>query len=70
MKMYQVTIPVYADNERQATSASEALSGFVGEMKAQGRAVTAPKLVEAVSRWQQNAIVKNEILRHFPKIAK
>lgn len=70
MKLYQVTIPVYADSEEEAQQASSMLSQFVGEVKAQGRAVTAKGLATAAGRWQSNAFVKNEILKHFPKIAK
>ena len=70
MKLYNVTIPVYADSEEDAQQASSALSRFVGEVKEQGRAVTAKGLANAAGRWQSNAFVKNEILKHFPKIAK
>jgi hypothetical protein len=70
MKLYNVTIPIYADSEEDAQQASSALSQFVGEVKAQGRAVTAKGLANAAGRWQSNAFVKNEILKHFPKIAK
>ena len=70
MKLYNVTIPVYADSDEDAQQASTMLSKFVGEVKAQGRAVTAKGLANAAGRWQHNAFVKNEILKHFPKIAK
>ena len=69
MRLYNVTIPVYADNEQDAQRASQMLLQFVTEVKAQGRAVTAKGVADAVGRWQRNAIVKNEILKHFPKIA-
>ena len=65
-----MTIPVYADNEEQAQQASQMLLHFVQEVKAQGRAVTAKGIGDAAGRWQSNAFVKNEILKHFPKIVK
>jgi len=69
MRLYEVAIHVYADSGEQANEASRMLEQFVQEVKAQGRAVTAKGLGEAAGRWQQNAFVKNEILKHFPKIA-
>jgi len=70
MKLYEVKVNVYADDERQAQAAEEALNSFVTELRAKGRAVTAQKLAEAVGKWQRNAIVRVEVLNHFPKIAK
>lgn len=70
MRLYNVTIPVYADNEEDAQMAANALASFVSEVKAQGRAVTAKGVADAASKWQRNAIVKNEILKQFPKIAR
>ena len=70
MRLYNVTIPVYADNEQDAQQAANALAAFVSEVKQQGRAVTAKGVADAASKWQRNAIVKNEILKQFPKIAR
>ena len=70
MRLYNVTIPVYADNEQDAQQAANALAAFVSEVKAQGRAVTAKGVADAASKWQRNAFVKNEILKYFPKIAR
>lgn len=70
MRLYNITIPVYADSDEQAQQASEQLVQFVAEVKANGRAVTAKGMADAAGKWQSNALVKNEILRHFPKIAK
>ena len=70
MRLYNVTIPVYADNEQDAQQAANALAAFVSEVKQQGRAVTAKGVVDAVGKWQKNAFVKNEILKQFPKIAR
>ncbi len=70
MRLYNVTIPVYADNEQDAQQAANALAAFVSEVKQQGRAVTAKGVAYAASKWQKNAIVRNEILKQFPKIAR
>jgi hypothetical protein len=70
MRLYNVSIPVYADNEQDAQQAANAIAAFVSEVKQQGRAVTAKGVADAASKWQRNAIVKNEILKQFPKIAR
>ena len=70
MRLYSVQIPVYADSEEDAQRAANALATFVQEVKAQGRAVTAKGVTEAAGKWQRNALVKNEILKYFPKIAR
>ena len=70
MKKYDITVPVYADTEEQAKKSAVLLTKFVEEVKANGRAVTAEGLANAAIRWQSNAFIKNEILKHFPKIAK
>lgn len=70
MRLYNVTIPVYADSEQDAQQAANALAAFVSEVKQQGRAVTAKGVADAASKWQRNAFVKNEILKQFPKIAR
>ena len=70
MRLYNVTIPVYADNEQDAQQAANSLAAFVSEVKQQGRAVTAKGVANAAGKWQRNAFVKNEILKHFPKIAR
>lgn len=68
MKLHKIEIQLYADNDEQASEAGKALSGFVGQMLGMGRAVTAPKVIEAMSKWQDNPLVKNRIVNHFPKV--
>ena len=61
---------MYADSDEQAAEAGKALNGFVAQMLGMGRAVTAPRVVDAVSKWRDNALVKNHIMNHFPKVKK
>ncbi len=70
MKLYNVIIPVYADSEQQAQEASDSMLQLVTEIKSQGRALTADKLKEAVQKWNKDSWVRNETLKHLPKIAK
>lgn len=59
---------MYADNEEQAAQAGDALNGFVKQMLENGRVVTAPKIVEAMAKWKDNALVRSRIENHFPKL--
>ena len=68
MKLHKVEIQLYADNEEQALQASTALNEFVGQMLGMGRAVTAPKIVDAMNKWQDNSLVRSRIMNHFPKV--
>ena len=70
MKLHKIEIQLYADSDEQAAEAGKVLSGFVGQMLGMGRAVTAQKVIEAMGKWQNNPLVKNRIIEHFPKIKK
>lgn len=61
---------MYADSDEQAAQAGAALNGFVQQMLDNGRVVTAPKIVDAMKKWQDNALVRNHIVNHFPKLKK
>ena len=65
MKTFPITINIYADDETEAESARRALGGFVDEMGRMGIAVTGRKIADGISRWEKNAFVKNQIIRHF-----
>ena len=68
MKLHEAKIHIYADNEAQAAEAAAMLDRFVTDMLQEGRVVTAPKVKEAVANWKSNALVKNRIMNHFPKV--
>ena len=70
MKLHKIEIQMYADSDEQAAEAGKALNGFVGQMLGMGRAVTAPKVIEAMGKWQNNPLVRKHIVNHFPKIKK
>lgn len=60
---YEIRFNVYAESQDEADRAREALIGFVGQNARCGRAVTARKIAEAVSRWDENPIVMNRIIK-------
>lgn len=70
MRLHKIEIQLYADNEEQAAQAAAAMNGFVSQMLGNGRVVTAPKIVEAMSKLPDNVLVKNRIETFFPKLKK
>jgi len=68
MRLHTIEIQLYADSEEQAAQAAAALNGFVRQLLSMDRAVTAPAVTDALDRWQGNALVRNRVVNHFPKI--
>jgi hypothetical protein len=62
MKGYPITLNIYAENEAEVEQARKALVAFISQHAQQGRAVTGKKIAEAVSRWDKNPFVKNQII--------
>jgi hypothetical protein len=65
MKVFPITIKIYADDEQEAQRAQHALGKFVDDMGAMGVAVRGNKIADGVSRWDKNGFVKNKIIEHF-----
>ena len=62
---YEIKFQVYADSPEEVESARLAIVSFLKQHAQQGRAVTARKVTEAVSRWDKNPFVKNRIIEFF-----
>lgn len=67
MKGYEIKFYIYAESQEEADEARKAIVDFIGEHAQQGRAVTGRKIVEALSHWKDNVIVRNRIINHFKK---
>ena len=65
LKGFPLTFNIYAENEQEVEEARMAIIAFIGFHASQCRAVTARKVAQAVSNWDKNAIVKNQILNYF-----
>lgn len=61
MKVYNITIPIYADNENEAQQASKALFDFVNGYRMRNIAVTGAKITKALNKVNGNAFVKTQI---------
>jgi hypothetical protein len=65
MKGFPITFNIYAESEQEAEEARMALIAFIGQHAKQGRAVTGRKIAQAVSNWDKNPLVKNQIINYF-----
>ena len=65
MKGYPITFNIYAESEQEAEEARMAIVAFIGQHARQGRAVTGRKIAQAIANWDNNLIVKNQIINYF-----
>ena len=64
MKVYPITINIYAADEQEAELARKALGAFVDELGAMSIMVTGAKIAEAVPKWK-SPMVRGRIIGHF-----
>jgi len=67
LKGFPITFNIYATDEAEAEEARRAFIGFINAHAAQGRAVTGRKIVAALSRWDKNPFVRNQIINFLNK---
>ena len=67
MKVFPITVNIYAEDEQEAQLAQKALGQFVNDMGHIGIAVTGRKIAEAVPMWNANNLVRQQIINHFKK---
>lgn len=65
MKGYNINLQIYAESEQEAIDGRNALVTFIEIMRKNGAAVRGNKLVEAVSRLDNNQFIKNQIINFF-----
>lgn len=65
LKGFPLTFNLYAYDEQEVEEARMAIIAFIGQHAREGRAVTARKVAQAVARWDQNPIVRNQIISYF-----
>lgn len=64
-KGFPITFNVYARNEQEVEELRMAIVAFIGHHAHQGRAVDAARLAQAISNWDKNPLVKNQIINFF-----
>ena len=65
MEGYEIRFNIYANSQDEVDKARDTLVGFISQNARCGRAVTALKIAEAVSRWDENPIVMNKIIKYL-----
>lgn len=65
LRPHRIAFELYAFDEQEAEECRKAIIAFIGQHAKAGRAVTAGKVAQAVARWDQNAIVRSQIINYF-----
>lgn len=65
LKGYTLSFQLYAHNEQEVEECRQAIIGFINQHRQEGRAITAPKVAQAVTNWQSNPFIKNQIINYF-----
>ena len=65
LRGFPITFNVYARNEKEVEDLRMAIVAFIGAHARQGRAVDAARLAQAISNWEKNPLVKNQIINYF-----
>ena len=65
MKVFPITIKIYAEDEQEAEQARHALGGFVNKMGEMGIMVTGSKIAQALPKWDKNPLVRSQVINHF-----
>lgn len=67
MNVYNITIPIYAENENEAKEAQTALFNFVSRYREKNVAVTGFKVATALKKLESNAFIKSQIDKYLMK---
>ena len=65
IKVFPITFEVYAYDAQEVEELRMAIVAFIGYHARQGRAVDAARLAKAIANWDQNPIVKSQIINYF-----
>lgn len=65
LRGFPITFNVYARNEKEVEDLRMAVVAFIGAHARAGRAVDAARLAQAISNWEKNPLVKNQIINYF-----
>ena len=56
---------IYAENEQEVEECRMAIIAFIGYHASQCRAITAKKVAKALSNWDKNLLIRNQIINYF-----
>lgn len=64
-KVVNISFNVWANSEEEADELKHEICAFIDFHGRQGRKVTASKLTDAIRKWENNALVRQSVIRHF-----
>lgn len=65
MQGYEIRFNIYAETDEEVLKAREVLINFIDYQAKNGRAVSASKIIEAMSRLEKNPFIKNQVNKFF-----
>ena len=70
MQGFELKFNIYAETADEVADARNAIVDFINFHAQHGRAVTARKIADAISKWDKNTFIKNEITKYFTDYGK
>lgn len=67
MNVYNITVPIYAENEHEAQAAQQALFDFVNRYRERNVAVTGSKVAAALKNLESNPFIKSQVDKFLTK---
>lgn len=67
MNVYNITVPIYAENEQEAMEAQQALYNFVNGYRERNVAVTGNKVAAALKNLESNPFIKSQVDKFLMK---
>lgn len=67
MNVYNITVPIYAENEQEAMEAQQALYNFVNGYRERNVAVTGNKVAAALKNLEGNPFIKSQVDKFLMK---
>lgn len=64
-KIVNISFNIWANNEDEAKELRKSICDFIDWFGQRGIKVSASKLNDAISKWQDNMLVKNSIVKYF-----
>lgn len=64
-KVVKIEFNVWANSEQEGDELKKTICEFIDWHGQRGRKVSAPRLTEAIRRWQDNILVRNSVIKHF-----
>lgn len=65
LKGFPITFNIYARNTQEIEDLRMVIVAFISAHAHKGRAIDAVRLAKAIANWDQNPIVKNQIINYF-----